>query len=46
MSNPRVVFPAIALAVGLAGVTSAQAQNLNQPHGRESGIENGELSEA
>ena len=31
MSNPRVVFPAIALAVGLAGVTSAQAQNLNQP---------------
>jgi hypothetical protein len=31
MSNPRVVFPAIALAVGLAGVTSAQAQNLNPP---------------
>lgn len=31
MSNPRVVFPAIALAVGLAGATSAHAQNLNQP---------------
>jgi len=31
MSTPRVVFPAIALAVGLAGATSAHAQNLNQP---------------